>query len=466
MASRRDQLQSYQFLTQRVISAFVMRETDPAQSPLRRGIGAVFAGIMIAVVVAAGFGVYGILTKIGTDNWKADGSVIVEKETGASFVFFDGQLHPTLNYASAMLAAGKPNPQVFRVASKPLSSVPRGVTIGIPNAPNSLPGPNNRVGLPWTVCVTPGTDSSGRQTSTVALAVGRTPTGDRRLGDEALVVRDGTVNVTYLVWHGRRHQLQKPDIVVPALFGAVVNTLPAGSAWLNTLPNGADIAPITVANRGAPSPAVQGRNLGDVLVAPTGSGPQYYLVLEDGLAPMTALQETIFAAQFPVRPQQVELAQATAAKVSKRDLDPGGDSRAPATTPTLVRITPSDTFCAVTNDARATPEIRIGGTLPGLESATPTTSVTPDGIRLADRVIAPAGRAALVRVLSSPTAQSGAFYLVTDVGIRYPVPSANVLALLGYTPELAVDVPISLVVRLPVGPSLDPQAATRPAPVA
>ncbi|MEN3308214.1 MAG: hypothetical protein V7603_4416, partial [Micromonosporaceae bacterium] len=41
MASRRDQLQSYQFLIHRVISALVMRETDPAESPLRRGVGAV-----------------------------------------------------------------------------------------------------------------------------------------------------------------------------------------------------------------------------------------------------------------------------------------------------------------------------------------------------------------------------------------------------------------------------------------
>ena len=70
MATRRDQLQSYQFLTQRVISAFVMRETDPPQSPLRRGIGAVFAGVMVAVIVGAVFGVYGLLTKVGSNNWK------------------------------------------------------------------------------------------------------------------------------------------------------------------------------------------------------------------------------------------------------------------------------------------------------------------------------------------------------------------------------------------------------------
>src|SRR5262245_59954113 len=98
MASRRDQLHSYQFLIQRVISAFVMQETDPAQSPLRRGVGAVFAGTMISLLVAAGFGVVGLGSKVGGADWRADGAVIIEKETGASFVFLAGRLHPTLNY--------------------------------------------------------------------------------------------------------------------------------------------------------------------------------------------------------------------------------------------------------------------------------------------------------------------------------------------------------------------------------
>jgi hypothetical protein len=117
MATRRDQLHSYQFMSQRVISAFVMRETDPAQSPLRRGIGALFGGLMIAILIAAGFGVYGIITKNGTDTWKADGSVVVEQETGASFVYLNGKLNPALNFASAKLAAGRPNPTVYRVGS-------------------------------------------------------------------------------------------------------------------------------------------------------------------------------------------------------------------------------------------------------------------------------------------------------------------------------------------------------------
>ena len=36
MLTRRDQVQSYQFLVQRVISALVIRETDPLTPPFRR----------------------------------------------------------------------------------------------------------------------------------------------------------------------------------------------------------------------------------------------------------------------------------------------------------------------------------------------------------------------------------------------------------------------------------------------
>ena len=65
---------------------------------------------MITILVAAGFGVYGILTEDRHGHVAADGAVVVERETGASFVYFDGRLHPTLNYTSALLAGGRPRP--------------------------------------------------------------------------------------------------------------------------------------------------------------------------------------------------------------------------------------------------------------------------------------------------------------------------------------------------------------------
>ena len=49
------------------------------------------------------------------------------------------------------------------------------------------------------------------------------------------------------------------------------------------------------------------------------------------------------------------------------------------------------------------------------------------------------------------------------LGIRYPIPSVDVVAMLGYRPNEAVAMPARLVGRLPVGPTLDPLAAVLPA---
>lgn len=461
MATRRDQLQSYQFLTQRVISAFVMRETDPAQSPLRRGIGAVFAGVMISILVAAGFGVYGILNHVGGNNWATDGSVIVERETGATFVYAGGQVHPTLNLASALLIAGRPNPAVFRVAGDSLRGVPRTAMVGIRDAPDSLPGPDQRVTLPWLACVVPDSDASGAPTRSVLLGVGVAAAGGRSLGDGALLVRDSTGSSTYLIWHGYRYRFQETQKLVPGLFGAVAAPILAGPAWLSTLPSGKDIGPITVTDRGTPSAAVANRKIGDVLVAPTGTGTQYYLVLADGLAPITPLQQAILAAVAPATPTNAGSSEATTAKRSSRVFVSSGELEPPPTVPTLLQPAASESVCAQTIDASAAPTISVDSTVDGLAHAI---AVAPSkgSVRLADRVLVPAGRIAVIRVLGAPTSDSGAFSIVTDLGIRFPVPDQDVLRMLGYAPEQAVDVPASLVSRLPVGPTLDPAAAAKP----
>jgi type VII secretion protein EccB len=465
MATRRDQLQSYQFMTQRVISAFIMRETDPQQSPLRRGIGALFGGLMIAVLVGAGFGVYGILTKVGSDPWQTNGSVVIENETGASFVYFDGVLHPTLNYASAMLAAGRPSPPVYHVASSSMSSVARGVTVGIPGAPSSLPRADRRVGLPGTVCASIGSTTPGRPASTVTLGISVDPEGGRNVDDGAVLVKDSGQSATYVVWHGRRHLIRDDRTVVPALFGAV-SAVTVGGTWLNVLPSGADIAMIDVASQGTAAAAVPGRKVGEILTAHTGSGPQSYLVLNDGLAPISELQKDLISAKYSVQPRDVPIAEITSRPRSGRSFEPNSDAGQPPSTPQLVRLSASDNLCAVTADAGAPPRLVVGGVVPGGDQATRTSSASPAGTPLADRIVVPGGHVATVRALASPGATSGPYYVVTDLGIKFAVPDPAVFAMLGYNPADVVDVPASLLATLPSGPTLDPTAATHAVPAA
>src|SRR5512142_1353059 len=137
MASRQSQLHSYQFIVQRAVSALVARDPDPAQSPFRRVVGAAFASAMVAILALAGVGIYGLIVSGGKTSWKSQGMVIVERESGAKFVYLkDNKLHPVLNFASALLVAGASEPKTISVSRKSLAGAARGTPLGIPGAPD------------------------------------------------------------------------------------------------------------------------------------------------------------------------------------------------------------------------------------------------------------------------------------------------------------------------------------------
>jgi type VII secretion protein EccB len=457
MASRTDQLQSYQFMTQRVISALVMRETDPRQSPLRRGIGAIFVGLMIAVMTAAGFGVYGLLTKVGGNDWQTSGAVVIEKESGASYVYLNGVLHPTLNYASALLAAGgvgQAAPSVFRVAANSLLSVPRGSTVGIPNAPNSLPAADKEIGLPWSMCVVPGVDPQGHPITTVDLAVSLAPTGAQALTDQVLLVKDADTSETFMIWHGTRHLVQRSQVTLAKLFGAVAAST-VGSAFINSLVRGSDVAPVQVTNYGQQSSAIPGRDNGNVLEVTTGSGKQDYVVLDNGLVPLNPFQVLLLEAIHPdLKPVPVD-----AVPRSGQQPATGPDADLPSNVPQLQAVSANDLICASTTNAQASPTLSVGGSMSGLDKALPTTGSSAAGAPLAERILIPGGRVAVVRALGAPNDPTTNYFVITDIGMRYPVSTPAVLTMLGYASTQAVDVPVELVSRIPAGPTLDPAAA-------
>jgi ESX secretion system ATPase EccB len=455
MPSRREQLQSHQFLTQRVVSAFVTRETDPAQSPLRRGIGAVFAGVMIAVMVAAGFGVYGLLTKVGGTSWQTDGAVVIETDTGASYVYQGGRLHPMLNYTSALLATGTPGHPVFKESASALRSVPRGVLLGIPYAPDSLPDAGHLAAGSWSVCTrTPG--ASADPVTTLALAT--PPAGATPIGDRGLLVRDPQTSTIYLIWHGSRYHVA-PSLL-SGLFG-VVTPLPVGTAFLNGIPRGPDIAPLSIPAGGAKSAAAPKYTVGQLLANQVGSsGQQFWMVFDDGLAPITELQKDIAVSQGAAKPAPISVPDTNAIRRSNQ-LRSRDQIALPAAPPDLA--TPADPaaqMCASFPGGPAGATVTTGG-VPMSGTATPAHSST--GAVLADQILVPPGRAELVRVLMSSGSASAGYYLVTDLGIRYAISNDDVLNLLGFTADMAVPEPDTLVRLIPAGPTLDPAAAVLPA---
>jgi hypothetical protein len=89
---------------------------------------------------------------------------------------------------------------------------------------------------------------------------------------------------------------------------------------------------------------------------------------------------------------------------------------------------------------------------------------TRGSVGLAAQWIAvPPGRGAVVEALASPSAPSGALAVVTDQGLRFPIPSREVLSSLGFGDVRPLRLPAGLVALVPSGPALDPAAAVQPA---
>jgi type VII secretion protein EccB len=440
MASRQDQLHSYQFVVQRVVSALVMRDTDPAQPPFRRVAGATLVGALIAALGVGGAAALGAVRPGSSGKWRNDKAIIVERESGALFVYRDEVLHPVLNQASALLildSAGAPTVVVPRSA---LTGAPRGETLGIPGAPTSLPPAAGLRKGAWTVCST--RDGS-------VLFVGGGPSGGTPMSEKGLLVTDPQQR-PYLVWHGHKHLIRRPEAVLPALVWSGRPAVAVAPALLNALPSGTDLVTPAVPERGKAVPA---GTIGQVYSVDSSPGRQYFVVTADGLASLTQMQAALLLAV----PETAPLSTLSAAQFSQLVTgdavqpfapDPGGAAALPAVTPEVFEGR-ADVVCT----AEA---VTIGANPPDLSRALRTASATADGAVLADRVVVPPGSGALVRT------ETGVVSLVTDLGRRHAVPVPDALAALGYSGQEPVAVPSQVVALLPGGPALDPAAAARP----
>jgi type VII secretion protein EccB len=215
MPSRQDQLHAHQFTVQRVVAALVMRETDPAQSPMRRIAGATWVGAFVAVMALAGAAVYGLLVGGTSTDWRDPHVVIIEKESGARYVYRDGLLHPVLNYASALLIVGSDGARTVPVSRRSLADAPRGAALGIPGAPDSLPAKDRLLASPWQVCSRNATDATAAGRPQSVLRIGAGSGTGRGLDDAALLVSiaDGE---QYLVWHSHRYRIRDAPTVMAA----------------------------------------------------------------------------------------------------------------------------------------------------------------------------------------------------------------------------------------------------------
>src|SRR6202044_1702062 len=182
MQTRRDLLQAHRLMTQRAALALLQAEPDPPDQPLRRLNVGLISSVLVAVIVAAAFGVWGLLAPGGAQGLTSAGTLIIDSQTGTSYIWCDHhELCPVLNYASARLALGLSAPDQRTVSQASLAQYPRGPLIGIPGLPQPLPDASSLVGQPWSVCVQAVTNPATNQAHQVTTLVGGRGVGGRAL---------------------------------------------------------------------------------------------------------------------------------------------------------------------------------------------------------------------------------------------------------------------------------------------
>ncbi|GAA0816045.1 type VII secretion protein EccB [Spirilliplanes yamanashiensis] len=457
MPSRQDQLHSYQFMIQRVVAALVMRETDPAQSPFRRAMGATVASVLIAAIVLAGTAAWAFLRGSSAKNWKngARSAVVLEKETGASYVLRNGVLHPVLNFTSGVLITGSAKP--VTVSARALEGEPRGATLGVVDLPASLPARNRLTAGPWTVCSATGTDT------TSTLTVGAGPVGGAELRDRAALV-EGAGGANWLLWQGRRYRITA-EALLKQLGGGTIQPVRVAEALLKPIEEGDRIAPVRPAGYGEVSTRT-GLRIGTVVTA----GPTLWgVVVAEGVAPVTTLQRTLAlsdpgyrAAAGADREIAIELGQWN--DWAESPWTPSRPTAAPATLPDLARV--DGAACATYDPAQDDPARRLtlhtGSALPDVQRRTRTPGTGPAGTVLADYVLVRPGWGALVQAAPAPGATGGTVLLVTDPGRQFALADpADVKKRLGYATVTPVAVPSGFTGLIPAGAGLDPAAADK-----
>ncbi|MEV7929388.1 MULTISPECIES: type VII secretion protein EccB [unclassified Kitasatospora] len=464
MQSRRDQVQAHLFVMSRLASGMLRAEPDAPDTPTGRTTRGTTTGLAVAVLIGLGVVVYGVIKPGGDAGWTKPGTLVVVEETGARYLFVGGQLHPVLNDTSARLVAGD-QMAVAQVGRASLADVPRGAPVGIVGAPDGLPPAAELAGGTWLVCGTVQPGPTGAPAPRLGLLMDPVKEGKALTPGQAVLVSlpDGTV---HLLWQGQRLRVDTANQALQALGYGGATPFPVPAGVLNALPAGPDLASPAVPGRGGDGPVLSGKptRIGQLFDV---AGGAHYLLTKDGLVPLTTTlyellrgdprtQKEAYAnnAPAPALIGPVDLAAHTA---------PGGAPATglPETPPTLVTPLHGEGVCADLHTGAGSPVTAIT-LLDAAAADTGRPPTVPSGAAggtcaVADRISVRPGRGALVKAVSGAGTGSTE-YLVTEAGVRYPLPSTAVAKQLGYGGATPVSVPAPVVGLLPAGPLLDPAA--------
>ncbi len=233
------------------------------------------------------------------------------------------------------------------------------------------------------------------------------------IGGSALLVA-GVDGATYLLFRGQKHVVRDAATVLIQLSWNAKPRMHLAPEFLNAVPSGADL------RRPVLAPATRFYQVEN----------SYFVGVPGGFAALTPFQYRLLHSGVV---SSLSLTDFTRYG-GEKPLPFGWDPSLPSDLPEILDASDQ----SVCSRAKS---LTVGAPVP------------------ATRVVVRPGTAAVVAAVSAPGAAPGTISLVTDLGMRYSVPSAEVLAALGYGSVAPVPVPSDLLALLPEGPALDPATA-------
>lgn len=459
---------AHNFTVGRLGTAMLEADPDAVDAPMRRTRNGTYLGIGVGVLLCVGFLVFGLIFPGGATSWREEGRVIVDRESGATYLYADETLRPVDNNASARLIVGE-GAQTSLVRQGSLEGVTVGGPIGIPGAPDALPKSDTEAA--WRLCALEPTNEQESAHGRTALVVGQAPPPRLPDSDQTILV-SGPGGDQYALWKGSRLRLSEETGGIQGLGYGTSPALPVSSAFLNAVPEGPDLVAPPVTGSGSSGPELAGspRLVGQVfLVSTPDKADQHYLLTQEGLVPLTLTEALLLLTDTEVSepayggtvPEAVPLS-ATEAHANLVD---GGSVSGGAELPS----SPPET-------------LEVGARVPCLRwEADGTMTLTMDepsglsawpvqdqpfvepGCPTPDLVGIPSGQGGLVQARPVGGADvSPTHYLVTETAAKYPIADEGSLRALGYTQQDAVSLPTSLLRLLPTGPLLSQETASLP----
>jgi len=438
MQTQRDHVHAYQFMVRRMTSALVAGDPSALEPPARRSLTGLVIGLVLALLVAVGFGVFGIVVPGGNYVWQEPGAILVEEETGTRYVMLDGTLHPTLNQASAMLLQGK-DAAVHTISRNSLAGLPHGAPVGIPGAPDPLPGPDALFRGPLLLCLS--ISDGADEASATLLPAGPDAALAAPTEQDYLLVR-GPDGVSYLAWRGTKHRLADDAVAVALGLPAAVSV---PRLWLDLLRDGPEIGPADLPGAGEPGLDVGGvrRDVGQLFEQAAGGGAQFFVLMRDGLARLSETDFTLLAGRADARkPLPITSAEVVAAPEST---DTSLRDRLPDLTGVRPMRTADHSVCVL----QAPTGTRVVASIVLANRAPATAAPGEVGVRL------PPSTGLLVGAVPIPDGQRQPDrYLITDQGRKHAVPDDDSMVALGLGGAKPIAMNTRLLSALPTGPTL------------